>query len=251
MSDGKDDPKAKDNVTTTVSGVDNDTDSTIFNRSEELAPEAQHEVTSLARRMTNISLKQQHLSNYENPFGEQQDPTMDPRSGKFDYQKWIRTLLHVTSRDPDKYPRRTAGISFANLNVHGYGNSTDHQKTVGNVLLDLPRTAVNQLGGGKGRRIDILRNFEGLVKDGEMLVVLGPPGRSVFRTFRSNAVTDASNSGCTTLLKTISGETHGFYVDEDAKINYQGACIVIFIEDMTLMLYCRYPMGSDAQGFPR
>ena len=38
-----------------------------------------------------------------------------------------------------------------------------------------------------------------------MLVVLGRPG-----------------SGCSTLLKTISGETHGFFIDEESEINYQG-----------------------------
>lgn len=38
-----------------------------------------------------------------------------------------------------------------------------------------------------------------------MLVVLGRPG-----------------SGCSTLLKTISGETHGFYIDKESQINYQG-----------------------------
>jgi ABC-type branched-subunit amino acid transport system ATPase component len=29
-------------------------------------------------------------------------------------------------------------------------------------------------------------------------------------------------SGCSTLLKTISGETEGFYVGQDSHINYQG-----------------------------
>ena len=38
-----------------------------------------------------------------------------------------------------------------------------------------------------------------------MLVVLGRPG-----------------SGCSTLLKTISGETHGFFIDESSELNYQG-----------------------------
>jgi len=31
-----------------------------------------------------------------------------------------------------------------------------------------------------------------------------------------------SSSGCSTFLKTISGETHGFYVDEGSHLNYQG-----------------------------
>lgn len=44
-----------------------------------------------------------------------------------------------------------------------------------------------------------------LVKAGEMLVVLGPPG-----------------SGCSTFLKTIAGETHGFSISDDSYINYQG-----------------------------
>ena len=38
-----------------------------------------------------------------------------------------------------------------------------------------------------------------------MLVVLGRPG-----------------AGCSTLLKTISGETHGFFIDENSHVNYQG-----------------------------
>lgn len=29
-------------------------------------------------------------------------------------------------------------------------------------------------------------------------------------------------SGCSTLLKTIAGETHGIYVDPTSEINYQG-----------------------------
>ncbi len=38
-----------------------------------------------------------------------------------------------------------------------------------------------------------------------MLVVLGPPG-----------------SGCSTFLKTIAGDTNGFFIDEKSQINYQG-----------------------------
>lgn len=30
------------------------------------------------------------------------------------------------------------------------------------------------------------------------------------------------HSGCSTFLKTIAGETHGFYIDEKSQINYQG-----------------------------
>lgn len=101
-------------------------------------------------------------------------------------------------------PTRTAGVSFKGLNVHGFGSDTDYQKSVGNVWLEGPGL-FKRLKGDKGRKINILQSLDGLVEAGEMLVVLGPPG-----------------SGCSTFLKTITGETHGFYVDQESHINYQG-----------------------------
>jgi len=77
-------------------------------------------------------------------------------------------------------------------------------RTFGNYPLELA-SLFNTLTGRGKHKIQILRDFEGLVRSGEMLVVLGRPG-----------------SGCSTLLKTMSGETHGFYIDEKSYINYQG-----------------------------
>jgi ATP-binding cassette subfamily G (WHITE) protein 2 (PDR) len=54
-------------------------------------------------------------------------------------------------------------------------------------------------------RIEILKGIEAVVEPGEMLLVLGRPG-----------------SGCSTLLKTLAGQTHGFNVDSGSKFNYQG-----------------------------
>lgn len=31
-----------------------------------------------------------------------------------------------------------------------------------------------------------------------------------------------AGSGCSTLLKTIAGETHGIYIEQGSEINYQG-----------------------------
>ncbi len=158
--------------------------------SEETAyddPAVEHEVVQLARTVTNASLPNAHLGEGDNPFEGSADPRMDPMSGKFDYHLWIRTVLslNVLHAGDGEAPGRTAGISYRNLNVYGYGKPTDHQRTVGGVLLDLPRMVYDLVGGvfggsgGRGRRIDILRNFEGLVNAGEMLVVLGRPGRQV------------------------------------------------------------------------
>jgi ATP-binding cassette, subfamily G (WHITE), member 2, PDR len=164
----------------------------------------QQEVTKLARTFTGLSETHSRDGSI-NPFlGDIKDPELDPFSGKFVVRKWVEHLLGITSRDPDRYPSRTAGVSFRNLNVHGFGSPTDYQKTFGNYPLELA-SIYNKLRGQKQTKIQILRNFDGLVKSGEMLVVLGRPG-----------------SGCSTLLKTISGETHGFYIDKESEINYQG-----------------------------
>lgn len=136
--------------------------------------QAEH-VVQLARTVTKMSMKNVHTDDH-NPFIGTPDESLNPLSGKFDYKKWIHSILAITSRDPERYPTRTAGISFTNLNVHGYGSAADHQKTVGNVLLDVP-SMIAGFFGRKGKRVDILRDFEGVVRQGEMLVVLGPPGR--------------------------------------------------------------------------
>lgn len=57
----------------------------------------------------------------------------------------------------------------------------------------------------RGPEKTILNSFDGCVKSGEMLIVLGRPG-----------------SGCSTLLKTICGELNGLMMDQNSTINYSG-----------------------------
>jgi ATP-binding cassette subfamily G (WHITE) protein 2 (PDR) len=45
------------------------------------------------------------------------------------------------------------------------------------VLLEAVGLVKKVFGMGKPHKIDILQNLDGLVHSGEMLVVLGPPGR--------------------------------------------------------------------------
>ncbi|MCJ1437052.1 hypothetical protein MMC27_006437 [Xylographa pallens] len=157
------------------------------------------EVHQLARRMTEQSITSGH-----NPFDAPEGSRLDPRSENFSSRAWAKSLLQLQSRDPEKYPTRTAGIAFRNLSVHGFGAATDYQKTVSNIFLEAVGIARRVAGTGQ-RKINILRNFDGLLNSGEMLMVLGPPG-----------------SGCSTFLKTIAGETHGLYIAEDSYMNYQG-----------------------------
>jgi ATP-binding cassette subfamily G (WHITE) protein 2 (PDR) len=44
-----------------------------------------------------------------------------------------------------------------------------------------------------------------VLRESEMLVVLGRPG-----------------AGCTTFLKSLAGETHGFWIEDEGCINYEG-----------------------------
>ena len=163
----------------------------------------QEEVRQLARTFTARSELSQGEGN--NPFSPIKDSSLDPYSPHFKPRSWMKALLQLQSRDPEKYPARTAGVAFRGLNVHGYGKPTDYQKSVGNVWLEAVGMARTLFRLNVKSKINNLQNFDGLVESGEMLVVLGPPG-----------------SGCSTLLKTIAGETHGIYVDEDSYLNYQG-----------------------------
>ena len=164
------------------------------------------EIQDLARQVTAQSVKTANGNNYQNPFDEAEDldPALNPSSPSFRPEAWVRTLIGIQSRDPERYPQRVAGIAYKNLNVHGFGSLTDYQKTFGNYPLSL-FSLFNKVTGRGKRKIQILRDFDGLVRSGEMLVVLGRPG-----------------SGCSTLLKTISGRTFGFFIDEQSEINYQG-----------------------------
>ncbi|KAL8941518.1 MAG: hypothetical protein Q9216_002200 [Gyalolechia sp. 2 TL-2023] len=164
---------------------------------------AEQEVAHLARQLTSNSSKTTG-GNYVNPFAGSNDPELDPLSGHFKPERWVKTLIGLQSRDPERYPQRVAGVSFKNLNVSGFGSPLDYQKTFGNYPLEIASIFNTITGRGK-RKIQILREFEGLVKSGEMLVVLGRPG-----------------SGCSTFLKTLTGETSGFYIDQGSEINYQG-----------------------------
>jgi ATP-binding cassette, subfamily G (WHITE), member 2, PDR len=135
----------------------------------------ERQVLQLARTFTYASVKNAE-GHYINPFLGSEDPTLDPNSEKFSAKAWVKTLVSIAGRDPERYPERTAGVSYRNLSCHVYGIATDYQKTFGNYPLEAAGI-FNKLTGRGQTKIQILRNFDGLVKSGEMLVVLGRPGR--------------------------------------------------------------------------
>jgi len=89
------------------------------------------------------------------------------------------------------------GVIWENLTVSGTGGVTNFVKTFPGAFIsffNVIETGMHILGiGKKGREVNILQNFRGLVHPGEMVLVLGRPG-----------------SGCTTFLKVIANQRFGY-----------------------------------------
>lgn len=161
-------------------------------------------VQGLARQYTNNTVAAVGLEPGTSLFEAAKDENspLNPNGPNFKARAWAKTVVQLMNQQGHSF--RTSGIAYQNLNVFGFGSATDYQKDVGNVFFEAA-TVVRRLLGQKQRRIDILRDFDGVVRKGEMLVVLGPPG-----------------SGCTTLLKTIAGDHNGIFIDDASYFNYQG-----------------------------
>ncbi|PPR00573.1 hypothetical protein CVT24_005458 [Panaeolus cyanescens] len=102
----------------------------------------------------------------------------------FDFAKTLRRA--VRKRDEGNIKSRTLGIVFEDLHVVGKAAADSIQPTLGSVLTPLSTIQLIQKARHPSLR-DILKGFEGVVKPGEMLLVLGSPG-----------------SGCTSFLKALA-----------------------------------------------
>jgi ABC-type glutathione transport system ATPase component len=117
--------------------------------------------------------------------------TINPDSPYFSTEKFLRGML--LKADQQGLKRRNAGVCFRNLVVLGYGSEFTHQNTVGTVGTGILRIKDTIRQRRHPLIKTILHAMDGLVQEGEMLLVLGKPG-----------------AGATTLLKTIAGETRGY-----------------------------------------
>jgi ATP-binding cassette, subfamily G (WHITE), member 2, PDR len=164
-----------------------------------------NDVRELARTWTERSRRQSMRSEaYGSPFDAEKGSILDPDADNFNPRAWTKAMLQLQDEDDTKFKGRKAGVVFRNLNAYGYNTGADFQKTVGNFAWQIWGGLQGLLGRSKVR-VDILRDLDGVIYPGELLVVLGPPG-----------------SGCSTFLKTLAGETHGFTIDEKSHLNYSG-----------------------------
>lgn len=106
---------------------------------------------------------------------------------------------------------RHSGVVFRDLTVKGAGLGASLQPTVGDIFLGLPRALKNLFTKGakaataKPPVRELISHFDGCVRPGELLLVLGRPG-----------------SGCTTFLKSFCNQRSGFEAVEGS-VTYGGA----------------------------
>lgn len=132
---------------------------------------------------------------------------VDPLSEDFKYEEWLR------KRNDSPHTRHnSASLSWHSLSVFGYGSATDYQKTFANFPGAILRNIISLFTRRAKSKFCILKDFEGELQTGEMLLILGRPG-----------------SGCSTFLKTIAGETRGVEVGNESRLNYQGIHVPSFI----------------------
>ena len=170
-----------------------------------LSPHEQGElrqIASLHRSKTTTSIGDQ-LERKDTLAGiADDDARLNPDNPEFDIYLWARAFMRAIDEGGIKLVNASCG--FKDLNVSGSGSALSLQSNVASILLaPLNLKEVFNIGGKPHKQI--LRNFDGLLRTGEMLIVLGRPG-----------------SGCSTFLKTLCGELAGLELDKGSVLHYDG-----------------------------
>jgi ATP-binding cassette, subfamily G (WHITE), member 2, PDR len=131
----------------------------------------------------------------------------DPQDTKLDLwtlDKHLRAIVNDLSEHNLPPMSSRSSVIWKDLLVRGAGAGVTYQQTVGEILRG-PVTGIQKLTRkGKPPERVILHNIEGLVREGEMLLILGRPG-----------------SGCSTLLKSLCGLTDE-YLGWQGEVRYNG-----------------------------
>lgn len=120
---------------------------------------------------------------------------------------------HFERRTETGASAKKVGVTFRHLTVKGIGSTTNYVRTLFSAILgtfgpDLYHIICNYIPalrcGSHPPRRTLIHDFTGVVRDGEMMLVLGRPG-----------------SGCTTLLKAIANQ-RGEYAEVTGDVRYGG-----------------------------
>ncbi|OJT05939.1 Brefeldin A resistance protein [Trametes pubescens] len=160
-----------------------------------LSRQSQAHAEELRRTRTNRTIDEKK-ARAPSPSASSDESTLaGPIDGAgFDFEKALRGVIKKLNESDIK--RRELGVVFEDLRVVGVGAAASYQPTFGSTLNPL-----NMLGGIRAQMHpatrDILSGFDGVVRPGEMLLVLGRPG-----------------SGCSTLLKTLANQRAEYHAVE-------------------------------------
>jgi ABC-type multidrug transport system fused ATPase/permease subunit len=160
---------------------------------EGVSAELQQIATALSRHRSHVAA---------GPQAPEPNPALNPESADFDVTEWVR--FFVSQLNEQGHKASELGVLFRDLDVLGSGSALQLQETVDSVLLAPLR--VGELFSQTKQHKHILHGFNGLLKSGELLAVLGRPG-----------------SGCSTFLKSICGELYGLTLGEKSTVHYNGA----------------------------
>lgn len=154
-----------------------------------------------SRATFSTDVESQAAPNADAPDGEDEDFELDQfiREGHFEKRKEGQSAKKV-------------GVIFKNLTVEGVGETVQFVKTLPDAIIgtfgpDLYRLLSRFLPFlrlDNGKRRTLINDFSGVVRDGEMMLVLGRPG-----------------SGCSTLLKAIANNRES-YAAVKGEVSYGG-----------------------------
>ncbi|KAI8933315.1 hypothetical protein NX059_009940 [Plenodomus lindquistii] len=161
------------------------------------------QASNMSRKMSRVQSRRSHkgqaVTDVEK--GSAESSTDDEQ---FDLEKVLRGGREEEEAAGIKSKR--IGVAWDGLTVSGIGGVKNYVKTFPDAFVsffNVFETATSLLGlGKKGKEFDILKDFKGVAKPGEMVLVLGRPG-----------------SGCTTFLKVIANQRYG-YTKVDGKVLY-------------------------------
>ena len=147
---------------------------------------------------------------------------------------------HFEKRTEAGSSAKKVGVVFKNLTVKGVGSTANYVQTLPNAVLgtfgpDLYRiicSFVPALRFGKQGQMRTLTNdFTGIVRDGEMMLVLGRPG-----------------SGCTTFLKAIANQ-RGDYAGTYLRVYIYRLCAALLGWKTSLANYLAQGHWSQSSTF--
>ncbi|KAL4913022.1 ABC-2 type transporter-domain-containing protein [Aspergillus aurantiobrunneus] len=153
-----------------------------------------------------VSAKFQRRSRIQPGKPRQDNPQeLDPQAPEFNLERWLRAfMVDAEARGLPTGSRSHGGILFRQLNVSGFGAALRLQGSVGS-MFSAPLRIPELLRQRRPPPRRILNGLDGLMRTGELLLVLGRPG-----------------AGCSTFLKTLCGETNGLDIDSSSALYYNG-----------------------------